>query len=66
VLIEEAVAAELDLAETYRYLAHWTEGFRSANVLTVNRLFTWYQIAVLSLLVEVCLWAGQLGRNNLR
>lgn len=61
VLIEQALAAELDLAETYRYLAYWTEEFRAANVATVNALFTWYRVAVFALLVEVCLWAAQLG-----
>jgi hypothetical protein len=61
VLIEESVAAELDFAESYRYLAYWTEEFRSANVPTVNRLFTWYQVAVFALLAEVSLWAAQLG-----
>jgi hypothetical protein len=61
VVIEEAISAQLDLAETYLQLAYWTEDFRSANVETVNRLFTWYRVAVFALLAEVCLWAAQLG-----
>lgn len=61
VLIKEAIAEEMDLAETYHHLARWTEEFHAANVATVNRLFTWYRVAVFALLAEVCLWAAQLG-----
>jgi hypothetical protein len=61
VFIEQTLAEDIDLTETYRRLAYWVEGYSAGNAATVARLFAWYRIAVLALLAEVCLWAAQLG-----
>jgi hypothetical protein len=56
VLFEEEFEEDVELAETYRRLAHWLESYHDANDLVVNRLFRYFRVATFAVLLQVVLW----------
>ena len=60
-LYEQEASDEVLIAETYRRLAYWLEGFRDVNEPEIARLFRFYQLSVFALLAEVAFWCIQLA-----
>ena len=56
VLFEEEFEEAVALAETYRRLAYWLEGYHEANQVIVERLFLYFRVATLAVLLQVVLW----------
>ena len=61
VLFEEESQQRLPLDETHRRLAYWLEGFHAANQVAVDRLFTWFRVATLAVLLQVVLWVMEIA-----
>ena len=47
--------------ETYRRLSYWLDGYRDANLPTIERLFDYYRGAAFLLLVQIVLWSIELA-----
>jgi hypothetical protein len=60
-LYEQESKEDVLMAETYRRLAYWLEGFYAANEPEIARLFRFYRLAVFALLAETALWCAQLA-----
>lgn len=56
VLFEEEFEEAVALAETYRRLAYWLEGYHDANQVIVDRLFGYFRLATVAVLLQVVLW----------
>jgi hypothetical protein len=60
-LYEFETEDEVGIAETYRRLTYWLEGYHEENRPKVARLFGFYRISVLALLAEIGFWSLQLA-----
>jgi hypothetical protein len=50
-----------DLDEVDRRLAYWLHGFYERNEPAITRLYAWFAVATVALLLEVLLWAASLA-----
>lgn len=62
VLFEREYGQEGGTDETLRRLAYWIDGFRADNEPVIQRLFSWYRLGAIALVVEVALWTLHLTR----
>jgi hypothetical protein len=60
-LYEFETEDEVGIAETYRRLTYWLEGYHEENRPRVARLFGFYRISVFALLAEIGFWSLQLA-----
>jgi hypothetical protein len=60
VLFEEEFEEAVELAETYRRLAYWLERYHDANQLVVDRLFGYFRVATVAVLLQVVLWVMEI------
>jgi hypothetical protein len=60
-LYEFETEDEVGIAETYRRLTYWLEGYYEENRPNVARLFGFYRISVFALLAEIGFWSLQLA-----
>lgn len=60
-LYEREVEDEVGIAETLRRLTYWLEGFHDGNAQRVERLFWYFRISVLALVLEIACWSVQLA-----
>jgi hypothetical protein len=49
--------------ETHRRLAHWLEGYRTENNVTIRYLFWGYRAARFGVIIQVGAWAVRLATN---
>jgi hypothetical protein len=60
-LYEFETEEEVGMAETYRRLAYWLEGYYEENRPKIALLFGFYRISVFALLAEIGFWSLQLA-----
>jgi len=60
VLVEAEADAPEGLRETHRRLSYWLEEFRLANQSTLDRLFTFFRLAAVAVVVEILIWTQEL------
>ena len=60
-LYEFEIEDEVGIAETYRRLTYWLEGYYDENRPNIALLFGFYRISVFALLAEIGFWSLQLA-----
>ena len=61
VLFEGEYREGLPLDETHRRLAYWLEGFHAGNQAIVDRMFGFFRVATLAVLLQVVLWVTEIA-----
>jgi hypothetical protein len=56
VLFEREFEKAIPLTETYRRLAYWLEAYHDDNQPVVDRLFGFFRVATVAVLLQVVLW----------
>jgi surface antigen len=51
-----SIGSEVSEDDAHRWLAAWLESYRDENQPTIDRLFWWFRIATLGVLVEIILF----------